>query len=121
MFSILNAAWYVGTAVLYAVGAITLVALYHFVPIVYRSSTSPLRNLQGPPSSSLVFGHFKAIGKAENSVLQEEWEQKYGSTLAYRELFSVRVLRVVMFNPIDVYVHRLRACGRRILGADSIR
>lgn len=117
MFSVLDAVWYVGTAVLYAAGAVTLVALYHFVPIVYKSFASPLRNLRGPPPDSLFYGNFKAIATAENSVLQEEWEEKYGSTIAYRGLFGVRVPPDVLFAFVDVYVYRRCGCGRRILGA----
>ena len=35
--------------------------LYKVVPIIYGELTSPLRNLRGPPSKSLIYGNFKEL------------------------------------------------------------
>ena len=57
---------------------------------LYRTWTSPLRRVPGPPSPSLIFGCFKQIQKAETSVLQEQWLAQYGDTITYPVLFGVR-------------------------------
>lgn len=66
-----------------------LYALWKAVKLAYRSYSSPLRLLPGPPSESLLFGNFKAILEAENSVLQEKWLEEYGDTIAYPGFLGV--------------------------------
>ncbi len=56
---------------------------------IVMSFTSPLRNLPGPPSRSWLLGYFPEIWNAENSVLQEEWVERYGPTIAYMGLLGV--------------------------------
>ncbi len=69
--------------------AVLLAALWKVLPNVIKSLFSPLRALPGPPSDSLFFGNLNAINNAENSVIHEEWLEKYGDTIAYSGLFNV--------------------------------
>ncbi|KAJ3556986.1 hypothetical protein NM688_g1720 [Phlebia brevispora] len=70
-------------------------ALLRYAPRIYKRLTTPLRRLPGPPRDSLIFGNFRAIVKAENSVLQEKWIAEYGDTIAYPGLFGIwRLLTV---------------------------
>lgn len=57
----------------------------------YRSYTSPLRRLPGPPSSSFLWGNLKAMREAGPAVLQQQWLEQYGGTLAYPGFFGVRL------------------------------
>ncbi|KAF7792238.1 hypothetical protein EIP86_003274 [Pleurotus ostreatoroseus] len=66
-----------------------LYALWTLAVILVRIYTSPLRRLPGPPRDSLFFGNFKAILKADNSVLQEKWVAEYGDVIAYPGVFGV--------------------------------
>lgn len=66
-----------------------LYASWKCVSIAVRIYTSPLRRLPGPPSDSFFFGNFRAILKAENSVLQEKWLAEYGDVVAYPGVFGV--------------------------------
>ncbi|KAI0795607.1 cytochrome P450 [Abortiporus biennis] len=70
--------------------ALSLVSyvVYKLGPPIWRSIRSPLRNLPGPPNPSFIFGQMKAIFKADNSVLQEEWVVKYGHTISYKGFFG---------------------------------
>ena len=76
--------------VLYTLAAGVLYAVWQISPFIYRSLTTPLRKLPGPPSDSLLYGNFKAIFNTENSVLQEKWLEQYGDTIAYPAMFHVR-------------------------------
>ncbi|KAF8061716.1 cytochrome P450 [Lyophyllum atratum] len=66
--------------------------LYRGLKLIYEEMTSPLRDLPGPKSASLIYGNFKQIWDAENSVLHEKWVQEYGSTIQYSGLFGMRRL-----------------------------
>ena len=69
-----------------------LYALWTLAVILVRIYTSPLRRLPGPPRDSLFFGNFKAILKADNSVLQEKWVAEYGDVISYPGVFGVCTL-----------------------------
>lgn len=69
--------------------AILLIALWKIVPIILQPLRSPLRHLSGPPNPGWLWGQFKEIFKAENSVLQEKWVSEYGHTIAYKGMFGV--------------------------------
>lgn len=74
---------------LYAAGAGVLYLLWHGLSYLYRIYTSPLLQLPGPPTDSLIFGNFRAIVKVENSVLQEKWLAEYGDVIGYAGMFGV--------------------------------
>ncbi|KAH7907833.1 cytochrome P450 [Hygrophoropsis aurantiaca] len=50
---------------------------------VVHQLTSPLRNINGPKSTSWLFGNVRDVFKSEEMVLLEEWAQEYGQTLKY--------------------------------------
>lgn len=56
-----------------------------------RSWNSPLRSLPGPKSPSFIYGHFKEIADAENSVLHEKWVEEYGKTFMYYGFGNVSI------------------------------
>lgn len=83
-------------SVLLSLGLVgVLYALWKCVSIVVRIYTSPLRRLPGPPSDSFFLGNFKAIFKAENSVVQEKWLAEYGDVMAYPGIFGVCLFSLV--------------------------
>ena len=84
---------------LYACGAGALYLLGQGLYYLYKIYTSPLLQLPGPPSDSLIFGNFKAIVKADNSVLQEKWLAEYGDVISYAGMFGVSNLCLCVLNP----------------------
>ncbi|KAF5318106.1 hypothetical protein D9619_012269 [Psilocybe cf. subviscida] len=64
-------------------------ALYKIANFFYFNWTSPLRELPGPPSSSIIYGNMKEIWHAENSVLHEKWVEEYGSTITYKSILGL--------------------------------
>ncbi|KZW00396.1 cytochrome P450 [Exidia glandulosa HHB12029] len=50
---------------------------------VWHRLTTPLRHLPGPKSESFIWGNLRAIFKADNSVIHEQWVKEYGKTFRY--------------------------------------
>jgi len=83
--------------------------LYKVIKLIYGEVTSPLRDLPGPKSSSWIYGNFKEIWEAENSVLHEKWVQQYGPTLRYKGFLGLtrlytmdtKALNHVLMNSYD--------------------
>ncbi|KAH7907834.1 cytochrome P450 [Hygrophoropsis aurantiaca] len=50
---------------------------------VVHQLTSPLRNINGPKSTSWLFGNIRDLFKSEELILLEEWAQEYGQTLKF--------------------------------------
>lgn len=69
-------------------GVLALI-LWKFVPELLRPFRSPILSLPGPPSPSFFWGQSKKIFAAENSVLHQEWIEKYGKVITYTGFFSV--------------------------------
>ncbi|KAI0077562.1 cytochrome P450 [Panus rudis PR-1116 ss-1] len=65
------------------------------VPFLISPYVSPVRSLPGPPNPSWLYGQMKQIIAAENSVLQEEWVEKYGHSITYTGLFNINRLFTV--------------------------
>lgn len=83
--------------------------LYRLLRVIFYEVTSPLRDLPGPPSPSFLYGNFKEIWEAENSVLHEQWVAKYGSTIRYKGVLGLtrlytmdtKALNHVLMNGYD--------------------
>lgn len=77
-----------------ALAVTAAVVLYGLARAFYATVIQPyfseLRQLPGPPSPSFLFGNFRQIWNADNSVLHEEWVEEYGNTLQYKGMFNVR-------------------------------
>jgi hypothetical protein len=58
-----------------------------------RPWKSALRNLQGPPNQSFLWGNRKQIMAQNPGVVQEAWEEEYGHVYSFRTPFSVRSSR----------------------------
>ncbi|KAH9946884.1 cytochrome P450 [Amylocystis lapponica] len=69
------------TLVVYVTGR--LVHLLIILPL-----KSSLRFLPGPRSPSPLYGHLRAISKAADSVLHEQWTEQYGPTLKYKSFMN---------------------------------
>ncbi|KAL4261304.1 Cytochrome P450 superfamily protein [Pleurotus pulmonarius] len=93
-----------------ALSALGAYGVYKLFKFVYGEFTSSLRYLPGPKSSSWIYGNFREIFDAENSVLHEQWVKEYGPTIKYRGLFGVtrlyttdpKALNHILMNT-DVY------------------
>jgi hypothetical protein len=68
----------------------TGLAYVTYLALKFVFHRSPLRDLPGPPNPSLLFGQFRAISDAENSVLHEAWLADYGPAVTYQGLLGVR-------------------------------
>ncbi|KAJ7597102.1 cytochrome P450 [Mycena floridula] len=66
--------------------------VYKLFLFVKGRITSPNRYLPGPTSSNWLFGNLLEIQKAENAVLHEEWENKYGHVLTYTGFLGLKRL-----------------------------
>ena len=62
---------------------------YEYLSYIWSSS---VRNLPGPPSSSIVFGNANDVSKADPGVVQQRWLEKYGPVMKYYAFFGVRLL-----------------------------
>ncbi|KAF8894813.1 cytochrome P450 [Infundibulicybe gibba] len=71
---------------------ILIYGLGQLCALAYRELVSPLKNLPGPKSKSIIYGHFKEIWEVENSALNEKWVEEYGNTIQYKGLFGMRRL-----------------------------
>ncbi|KII91537.1 hypothetical protein PLICRDRAFT_173371 [Plicaturopsis crispa FD-325 SS-3] len=59
---------------------ILLFGVYRVSRFFWRNYTSPLRELQGPLSTSIVHGAFKDVQGPFDGAIYEKWVEKYGST-----------------------------------------
>ncbi|KAH7910533.1 cytochrome P450 [Hygrophoropsis aurantiaca] len=83
--------------------------LWKLGKIVLHKFTSPLRNINGPKSTSWLYGNMRDIFKAENSVLHEQWVKEYGQTLKYHGFLNIdrlftmdlRALNHVLTHSLD--------------------
>lgn len=51
---------------------------------------SPLKDIPGPETyESIIWGNFKKILSTQNSVVHEEWFEKYGHVIHYRTFLLV--------------------------------
>ncbi|KAH7910386.1 cytochrome P450 [Hygrophoropsis aurantiaca] len=66
---------------------------------VVHQLTSPLRHINGPKSTSWLFGNMRNLFKSEDLVLLEEWTQEYGQTLKFH----------VFLNTVCLFTTDLRA------------
>ncbi|ESK86852.1 cytochrome p450 [Moniliophthora roreri MCA 2997] len=94
----------------YSLGLSFLYGIYLLVRRLWEELvTSPLKDLPGPPSDSIVWGNLKQIFKAENSVLHEKWVEEYGPTIRYKAFFGdnrlyttdTKALNHVLMNHYD--------------------
>ncbi|CDO71953.1 hypothetical protein BN946_scf184940.g100 [Trametes cinnabarina] len=71
--------------------AVSLVAVAFGLWKLYRwwsfAFGSPLRNLPGPPSYSLLYGNVKEVFDAENYVLPDKWFAQYGKNFVDNGFF----------------------------------
>ena len=56
---------------------------------------SPLTLLPGPPSPSMVYGHFRQISNVNNHLMMHEWADKYGPNCLIRWFMQVRWAKLV--------------------------
>ena len=77
---------------------VLLVAFVRVVPIVVKRLSSPIRHLPGPPSNSLIFGHFKQL-MAQEAHIPRGWIEQYGPTIRIFGALKVRP----KWPPFDVH------------------
>ncbi|KAK7031142.1 hypothetical protein VNI00_013750 [Paramarasmius palmivorus] len=77
----------------YALGLSLAYGIYLLLRHVWTEYvTSPLLDLPGPPSESLIWGNMQQIFKGENSVWHEQWVEEYGTTIRYKGLLGTNRL-----------------------------
>jgi len=64
--------------------------LFTFARYQIHNLRSPLRNLPGPPSQSLLHGNTKEIFEKGYTVAWDEWMSTYGKTFRFSGIFDVR-------------------------------
>ena len=75
--------------VLSSLGSLAAYGLYKVLRLQYRYRTSPLNDLPGPPSDSLILGNLGQIRDADPGAMHVEWTEKYGSCMQYKGFFGV--------------------------------
>jgi hypothetical protein len=68
-------------------GTLGAYALFEVLKVVYREFTSPIQRLPGPNGGHWLYGKFKEL--TEDSTLEEQWAQQYGSVLKYNGFLGV--------------------------------
>ncbi|KAJ7290061.1 cytochrome P450 [Mycena rebaudengoi] len=111
-------------------GTLCCYLLFHIIQFIYRDITSPLRDIVGPKSPSLLVGHFKEL--ADDAYLTDKWRQTYGANFQLRGLFNVRELHTsdlkalnhVFANgtlyqkPEPMLANSARLMGKGVLGVE---
>ncbi|KAF8802406.1 cytochrome P450 [Phlegmacium glaucopus] len=105
------AASYVTTAQLVvSLSVILLVyAIFKISTFIHSEMTSPSRDIPGPMNPSFLYGNFKELSESNNSVLQEDWVNQYGTTIQFKgQLGRSRIMTTdlkainhILFNNYD--------------------
>ena len=93
--------------ILYASLGVAALGLYKLVVALSKPLRSPLLTLPGPKSPSWLWGQSKQIFAAENSVLHQEWIEKYGKVITYTGFLGVSGLVYSLSQRDYVYCSRL--------------
>ena len=68
MFSKISVPYATTTQLVVSLTSFLLVyGIYKILAFVYADLTSPLRNVPGPPNSSLIYGNFKQVSESVSS------------------------------------------------------
>ncbi|KAJ7284064.1 cytochrome P450 [Mycena rebaudengoi] len=100
-------------------GTLGAYALFEVLKVVYREFTSPIQRLPGPNGGHWLYGKFKEL--TEDSTLEEQWAQQYGSVLKYNgflgaarlQTTDTKALNHVLMNS---YVYQKPDANRYTLG-----
>ena len=68
----------------------------------WRSATSHLHRLPGPPSTSWLYGNVREYTEAGQTVLWEHWTGIYGNTFRFSTFFNVRPHCPCLFHPLGI-------------------
>ena len=93
--------------ILYASLGVAALGLYKLAVALSKPLQSPLLTLPGPKSPSWLWGQSKQIFAAENSVLHQEWIEKYGKVITYTGFLGVSGLVHSLFRRDYLYCSRL--------------
>ncbi|KAJ6567804.1 cytochrome P450 [Mycena sp. CBHHK59/15] len=80
-------------------GTFLCYVLFHFVQLMYRDLTSPLRDMVGPKNPSIILGNFKEMG--DDSRMTETWRQQYGPNFQFKGIFNIRELHTSDIKAIN--------------------
>nr|AVZ23833.1 cytochrome P450 [Thanatephorus cucumeris] len=104
---------------------IAVIKLRHDILRPILNWRSPLRNLQGPESNNLIFGHLEMLQEAQTGDIWEQWIDRYGKTFRWRRFFGAYELCTTDMRAINYIMsrdtmfpksRRLRVALARILG-----
>lgn len=72
--------------------------LYNVSRVIYQELTSSTRDLPGPKTPSLLYGHLKEI---QDQSIHEAWVREYGRVFQYKGLFNISRLYIVDTKALD--------------------
>lgn len=75
--------------ILALLAAVFIPPIYTLLKALLKPTTTAYKNLPGPPRGHIIFGHLREIGKAEHSVIHEQWVEKYGKVMRYTLIHGV--------------------------------
>ncbi|KAJ6461903.1 cytochrome P450 [Mycena vitilis] len=79
-------------------GTLLCYLIVHFVQVLYRDLTSPLRHVSGPRSPSYLFGNFNEM--AQDAELTKRWREEFGANFKFKGLFSISELHTADIKAI---------------------
>ncbi|KDR81977.1 hypothetical protein GALMADRAFT_240373 [Galerina marginata CBS 339.88] len=93
--------WSVGQLAFSLVATLPAYLVYKLCLFIYGELTSPLLDLPGPPSKSLIFGNFKDVTQGDSSEVLEKWIEEYGSTIKYKGFLGKTLLYTADLKAIN--------------------
>ncbi|KAF8816769.1 cytochrome P450 [Phlegmacium glaucopus] len=90
-------------------GILLSYGIYKISTFIHDEVTSPSRDIPGPPSPSFLYGNFKELLEPYDSALQEDWLNKYGTTIQFKGLLGtsrllttdLKAINYILFNSYD--------------------
>ena len=71
-----------------AVAILAFIVRYAW-PTVWSMFTTPLKDLPGPPSASLLWGNLRILADEEDLSVQGQWAAQYGSVISFKGFLGV--------------------------------
>ncbi|KAF8232559.1 cytochrome P450 [Tricholoma matsutake] len=76
--------------------------LYNVSRVIYQELTSSTRDLPGPKTPSLLYGHLKEIqDPTKQQSIHEAWVREYGRVFQYKGLFNISRLYIADTKALD--------------------
>lgn len=103
-----------------SVASLATYGVYKLLAKFYKSFTSPLRILPGPPNDSYIFGNLIQIRDADAAAIHVKWGKEYGPVVQYKAWLSVSAEALCRAPWSQKVLHRNRGFSRWILRLSTI-